>query len=474
MNVSLDRRNSFLRKRPHPKQEFVMSGSSFVGILFMALTAGSVNATDWMSMVQPTEYFKSRDIDPTLDRMIDFVIEDVNSPKVQIRQLAALQHLANESDKFKQGKNYNLNRMAIEEIAEGKRGKDPAGFGQEYARRLLAKLDGAKFPATKFRPLRQDALNWFPADTKLALAFDMNQLQELSNDTRKGILTTLSDFSRLNLYDQLEAMGNLRVDRLAFAIVDAEKPDDQKIFMRISGKGNQAWIADALIGRSGDQFQVKKTKDADGTPILTLHSNNAGACVVLIGNTDMIVVSYQNFDGKHEDLVAELLAVRAKKKPHAGDGNLKDRLASIPDKAIGFLVGDLPGDMKNEIGQMLDPVPAKFSAYVERAPMGLDVKAETVMKNAAEADKFVAKAGALRKEGIEGLQQAMKEPPQPGLPPVPFQAITTLAESVQVKNKGERVQISGFIGSNLIQQLGEWYVAYNNPRSIEAPPKNAK
>ncbi len=334
------------------------------------------------------------------------------------------------------------------------------------------KLDGAKTPATKFRPLRQDVLNWFPADTKMALAFDMNQLQELSNDTRKGILTTLSDFSRLNLYDQLETTGNLRVDRLAIGVVDAQKPDDQKVFLRVSGKGNQAWIADSIIARSGDSMQLKKTKDADGTPIITLQSRNAGACVVLIGNTDMIVVSYQKFDGNHEDLVAELLAVRAKKKPHAADGNLKERLAKIPDKAIGFLVGDLPGDMKEEIGRMLDLVPAKFSVYVERAPMGLDVKAQAVMKDAEEAGKFVAKVGALRKEGIAGLQQALKEPPQPGMPPAPFQAIITLAESVQVKNQAETVQINGFIGSNLIQQLGEMYAAYNNPRSAEL--KNGK
>ena len=445
-----------------------MIGSRLVEVLILALTAGSVNATDWMTMVKPREYFKSRNIEPTIDRMIDFVIEDVKTPKAQIKQLAALQYLADEADKFKKAANYDTNRMAIEEVAAGKLGRDSTGFVQEYAKRLLAKLDGAKPAAAKIRPLRQDALTWFPADMKIAVAFDMHQLQGLSNDTRKGILATIADSSRLNLYEQLEMFGNIRVDRMEFGIVDADNPDDQKMFLRVSGKANQAWIADSLTARSGFALPWKETKDAEGTPIRTLHAANAGAAVVLIGNTDMIIVGYQKFDGKHDDLIAELLAVRAKKKPHAA-GNLKDRLAKIPDRAIGFLVGDLPGEWKGQMG--LDPVPTKISAYVEAAPMGLEVKVETVMKDGAEAGKFVGKVGALRKEGIATLQQAMKDPIEPGLPRMPYQALIDLVETIQVQNRGETVKASGFISSRLIQQMGEMYIAYTRPSSLEAVPK---
>jgi hypothetical protein len=451
-----------------------MSGSGFFGILFLALTSGSVNATDWMTMVQPTEYFESRRIEPTIDRLIDFVIVDVDSPKTQIRHLAALRHLADQSDSFKKAKNYDTNRMAIEEVAAGKRAKDPTGFVQEYAQRLLDKLDGTKPAAAKFRPLRQGALDWFPADTTMALAFDMNQLQELSNDTRKGILTTLGEDSKLSLYDQLETMGNIRVDRLAIGFVDSEKPEDRKMYLRVSGKVNQAWVVDSLSAKTGIAFQATKSKDADGTPIITLHGQNAGTCIVLIGHTDMVVITSEKLDADHKPMVADLLAIRGKKKPHAASGNLKERLAKIPDKAIGFLVGDLPGDIKEEIHGVLDPIPAKFSAYVERAPMGLDVKAETVLKDGEEAGKFVAKVAALRKEGIEGLKKALKEPPEPifpGMPLMPFQSIITLVESIQVRNQGDNVQVSGFISSHLIQQLGEMYVVYNNPRAVEAPKK---
>jgi hypothetical protein len=102
-----------------------MSGSGLFGILMLVLSAGSVNATDWMTMVQPIEYFKSRNIDPTMDRLIDFAIADIDSAKAQIRQLAALQQFTNEAEKFKLAKNYDTNRTAIEEVAEGKHGKDP-------------------------------------------------------------------------------------------------------------------------------------------------------------------------------------------------------------------------------------------------------------------------------------------------------------------------------------------------------------
>lgn len=440
----------------------------FMQLLLMVLSAGSVNANDWMMMVQPAEYFKSRRIEPTLDRMIDFAIADIKTPKAQIRQLAALMHLQNESERFKSAKNYESNRMAIEEVAAGQRGADPAGFGQEYAQRLLDKLDGKKIAPPKHQPLRLDALDWFPADTRLALAFDMRNLQDISGHARKEILATLSEYYRLHLYDQLESMGNVRVDRTAFGIVDGGKAEQQKTFIRISGKGNQAWIADALNERAGDGLEVKTSKASDGTPIMTLTSPLSGAACVLIGNTDMVVVSYEQFERRHDELVEEVLAVRAKKKPHAAAGALKDRLAKVPDKAIGFLVGDLPASMKEELGKLVEPMPANFSVYAERTEQGIELKLEAALKDGVETGKFTEKVGALRKEGIDGLQKAMKAPPPGGIH-VPYPSLLTLVESVQVEKKGTTAHVRGFMSNQLIRDLGQMYATFNNGAQREAP-----
>lgn len=438
-----------------------MAHLPIVEILLYVLSAGSVNANDWMTMVLPTEYFKSRQIDPTIDRMIDFAIADIKTPKAQIRQLAALMHLADESDKFKSAENYELNRLAIEEVAAGKRGLDPAGFGQEYALRLLDKLDGKKRAPAKHRPLRLDALDWFPAGVKLALAFDMRSLQDVSGHARKEILAKLSEYSRLNLYDQLETMGNLRVDRTAFATTDGPTPGERKTFIRVSGKGNQAWIADALNQRTANGLNVSTAKDADGTPIMTLLSRHGGLAFVLVGNTDMIAVASEDFNAPVEAAIKEVLAVRAKKKPHATGGPLKDRLAQVPDKAIGFLVGDLPESIRAELKQAVDPLPAKFAVYAERTEMGIDLRMEASLKDVTEAGRFVGKIGALRKEGIDGLQKALKAPaPADGLP-LPLQGLLSLLDSVQVQQQESGATIRAFMSNGLIRELGESYAARN-------------
>jgi hypothetical protein len=446
-----------------------MVGSGFIQLLLASLSAGGINANDWMTMVQPAEYFQSRKVVPTVDRMIDFVVADIDSPKAQIKQLAALQYLSEEAEKFKASKNYATNRLAVELVADGKRGLDPAGFGQEYAKRLLLKLDGKKIEAAKAIPLRTDALRWFPADTRLAVAFDMAQLQDIGNDARKGILKNLDDHTRLRLYDQLETVGNVRFDRLSFAVIDAPKFDDQKWLVRISGKATHEWLAKAFVERGGN---VKKSKDPDGTPVSILQ--RTGEAIVLIGNTDMVIVSYNPFNAKHSAAVEDFFAVRAKKKPHAGEGALKDRLAKVPDAAMAFLVGDLPGDIRDDIiKRVIDPAPAKITAYVERGPMGLDLHMETVLKDAGEAAQFTQKAATLRKDGIEQLQKVVKDPPA-DLPFVPFQSLLKLADSVQIESKGDTVQIKGFVGSYLIHELGRMMVEVENPRNRRPAPAEKK
>src|SRR5438045_21805 len=111
------RKITHLKRIPRPRQvvkkEFKMINLGLTGILLQALLAGSVNANDWMTMVQPVEYFKFHNVTPTIDRMIDFAIEDVDSAKGQIKQLAALRYLTEEADRFRKAKNYDTNRMAI-------------------------------------------------------------------------------------------------------------------------------------------------------------------------------------------------------------------------------------------------------------------------------------------------------------------------------------------------------------------------
>jgi hypothetical protein len=429
----------------------------FAGFLILAILSGGTNSTDVAALIPPAHYFESRQIDTTVDRMIDVVIAEPKSPKDQIMQLAALRQLADDADNFKKAKNYATNRMAIEEIAQGKRGADPQGFAQEYARKVLAQLDGKKTDPAPVRALREHALNWFPADVTFAAALDLRQSSPATGDPVKELLKLLPREAKLQMYDLAEKLGNIRVERIAFGMVGGAKNEDQKIFLRITGKGNPAWIIDQLQTATRGKSQISQMKAADGTPIQILQQVNREPIIMLIGDTDMMVVGHARPNPRDEALMTEVLEARDRKKPHAAAGPLKDLLAKIPDKASALMVGEIPEWLKRELnqefGKKFEPAPAKMSASIERTPLGLDVKFESEQANAEEAAKLQQTAVALLKEGIEGVKKANKELPA-GAPPVPFLDIINLLGTVQVQSNAERLQMRVLVPNNLIQQFG--------------------
>lgn len=431
-----------------------MIGLGYVEVLMVALLSSGVSSTDLASIVSPADYFQSRQIAVSIDRMIDIVVVDPKTPKQQIMQLTALRYLAEQADNLKKAKNYKLNREALEDIAKGKLATDPLGFSQEYAQRVLARLDGAKPPPRKFLPLREGALDWFPAEVKFAVAFDGRHAPAPEIDPFKEIMKIVPKQVKSQLYDQLEKMGNLRIDRIAFGMVDSEKRDEQKLMIRITGKGNHAWVAEMLKAMSRGTLQERQIKDAGGKAITVFQERNRGPHIVLVGNTDLLVVGYQKFDGKHEDVLQEVLAVRAKKRPHAGTGTLKPRLAKVPDKAIALLVGEIPGDLKREFRFAFDSLPSGVTAFIERTPTGMDLQIATVMDNREQADGLVQKIAMLQKKGVAELQKEMQQP-RPGGPMIPFQGMIDVLQSLQIQSKDARVQGRVFVPDRLIQQIGQ-------------------
>jgi hypothetical protein len=200
-------------------------------------------------------------------------------------------------------------------------------------------------------------------------------------------------------------------------------------------------------------MQSKQIKDDKGDPITLVQNGNNPPVIMLVGNTDLLLVGYQGNAGNHDALVQEVLDARSKKKANATAGKLKDSLAKVSEKAVGLLVGDIPDEMKREFGHVFDVVPPKVIAFMERSPMGLDVQVQAGMANAEEAGKTVQKIGALRKEGIDELKRAMQQPLPPGSPPIPFQGMINLMESLQVSNQTDKVNVRVVVPNALIQQL---------------------
>jgi hypothetical protein len=443
----------------------------FAEVLVLALLAGGMNDTDLVAMVQPKVYFESRQIRLSIDSMIDVAIREPKDNKAQIMQLSALRYLTDESVAFKKADNYATNREAIEEIAHGKRAQDKAGFAKEYAQRMLDKLDGKKPAKAKLEPIRGDLFSWFPADATLVGAIDLrgNGQPGDGNDPVKEILKLLPERERGQMYDMIEKVGNVRLERIALAYSDGNGKNDGRFVLRITGKGSQSGMIEmfnVLDGGRG-RLQTKEIKDDKDMPITLLEeANNRSPVIMLVGNTDLVIVAAQdsaNNAAKRDDLIQDVLQARAKKKPNAAAGKLKDRLAKVPDKAVGFLVGDMPEGIKRELVREFAAVPSNGFVYVERTPQGLQVNAEGGLANAEDAAAFVQKVGALRKQGIDELKKEMQNPQPPDAPPIPFQGMINLMESMQVQNQGDKASVRVLVPNALIQQVPPMLM----PRSVE-------
>jgi hypothetical protein len=442
----------------------------FAEVMVLALLAGGMNNTDLVAMVQPKHYFQARDVRVSIDSMIDLALTEPKDGKAQIMQLTALRYMADEADAFKKAPNYATNREAIELIAQGKKAQDKVGFAKEYAQRLLDKLDGKKPAAmVKTTPIRTDALSWFPADVTLAGAIDLQGSGHAgaANDPLREILKLMPEREKAQMYDAIEKTGNVRLERIAFAHADGTGKGDGKIYLRVTGKGSPEGLLAMfnMLAGGGPGMQSKQIKDDKGMPITLLQEpNNRSPVIMLVGNTDLLIVGYEGGRSvkkggvapeppRNEDLVQEVLDARSKKKPNAAAGKLKDLLAKVPEKAVGLLVGDIPEEMKQEFGRAFNAAPPKVIAFMERTPMGLDVQVAAGMANAEDAGKAVQKIAALRKEGIGELQKAMQQPLPAGAPPIPFQGMINLMESVQVSNQADKLNVRVVVPNGLIQQL---------------------
>jgi len=447
-----------------------MMGLGFAEILVLAIMSGGISNTDLVTLVQPGHYFKSRQIDISVDKAIAYAGDEAKTAKQQIVQLTALRYLMEESETLKKSPKYAAQRQVLEQIASGKKANDSQGFAQEYAAALLAKLDDTKAADVKYPPLRADILNWFPADVALAMAVDFRQTRKAgTNDTLKNLLKLMPEHGKQEMYDHIEKSGNIRVERIAFAMVPSEKREEQKMYLRFTGKGNHAWVVDLIkmMDKNRGRLEIESLKDEKDTPI-TLVKEKFSPMIAIVGNTDVVVAGFDRPQGKDRDVFDALMDVRAKKKANAFTGVLKARLAKVPDKAIAFIVGDAPEFLKRELRLSgFEPVPTNITAWAERAQQGMDVQVETSTANGDDANKLVRKVGDLRKQGIDQLKQLMQQGLPPDAPPIPFPAIINLLETLQVQSDRDRVNVRLFVPDGLADRLLNGWILFAGARELK-------
>src|SRR5206468_1165741 len=114
-----------------------MVAFGFMEIIFLALLGGGANRVDLLSLIEPQQYFQTRNLGTSLDDLVELAVRTPDDPKTSVRQLIALRSLGEQAEKLKADKRYPAYRKALEQVAAGKSAQDPQGFAKEYATALL-------------------------------------------------------------------------------------------------------------------------------------------------------------------------------------------------------------------------------------------------------------------------------------------------------------------------------------------------
>jgi hypothetical protein len=391
----------------------VLSVLAFLGV-FGALGHGGAGA-DLVSLLPTEAYFQSRRIPLNIENFLDLASTDPKDGKAQIFQLMALRALAEKPELI--GKDATALRT-IEKIANGEIARDRLGFSQDYARRTLLAL-GRKITQPKAAQpadFRAEALGWFPASATL-VGFLGGPLTDSTGDQGNELRRLLMklqgrprDVNRL--FDDIEAIGNVRIDRIGFAYAaDAQNKQKDRFYVRITGKGDLQRLVAALKTSNGERATWKEEKDAKGMRITTIEEGNSPAGA-FIGDTDILLAGYVvgRADGKdpanHLDVIHRFLAVRAGKEKSVLKGALQDRLPKLAPETVGLLVGDLPDVLGTEVftkAKLRAPKSVRVEAL--RAKGSMHIRFQAKLENSEEAKSFVESLVGLRPAGRDALKK---------------------------------------------------------------------
>jgi hypothetical protein len=431
------------------------------------MTGGAVS-TDLVSALPPQAYFKSRGIDMNIDKAVELAAKDPENGKAQITQLLALRYLAEESAKLKGSPDLERHRQTLTDIATGKKAQDPQGFAKDYAATALARLDGAKITRQAPPPPRDDAFGWFPANATLLGALDTR----LSRGETPPAKSSVSEIFKLfpeevlnQAFTAVEKVGNVRIDRVAFAYVD--NPQDKQmgeIYVRITGKANPVWLLEAFKEL---KLETKTGKGPGGEAITTLVKPNNAPGLMLVGDSELVVAGYQKEQANHEDLLAKALDLKNGKGRNAADGALKAELAKVPQKACGLIVGSLPADASQ--GAPF-PIPVMISGHILRAQSALDLNLAGHMANNDDAAQLVKTVSQFRQQGIDALKQLQGAPVQ--VPGLQVNAMIQMLESMQTEAQGNVAKMRLLMPEDMIG--GGAFFGLRAGAPVPAPPKEKK
>jgi hypothetical protein len=378
-------------------------------LLFIIAMLGAGGGTmDLLSFVPAQDYFKSRQIEVSVDNMLELAAKAGEKNKAPVAQLLAIRWLADHAAEVKKNKKA---RETLQQITDGKKGKDDLGFAQDYAQRALAKLAGKLLPAP-LMPARsfQDALKWFPKESTLFGAVDFRapkgeMITGENKSLRRLLVGMMRDRDKEEMFKFVDRVGNVRIDRVAMAVVpDVNQENQTRIFVRFSGKGDSRRLAGAFKEMMR-QADIKEKKGPNGEKLTLIEpTGRGGPALALVNDTDMLMAGYAGKE-KHMEVLEEALKVMAGKRASIAKGSYASTLKNI--KANGLALGDLPEKWRGDLTGRHSPfkgVPKTFKLTLTRKAKSVDLRFTGSAATAKEAKAFVDSVETLVKQGIQGLK----------------------------------------------------------------------
>jgi hypothetical protein len=441
-----------------------MAFVGFAEVLLIVMLSGNVPA-DAVSFIPTAHYFKSRNVEASIDKLVDLAKTDPIDPKTQIMQLVAMKALAEDIANLKKAKNLGEHRKTLEDIASGKKAADPAGFAKDYAAKLLAALDGTPLPMPAELPARvyEDGLRWFPANVQFASVMDNRVARNEAMVARfvASLQPLIPDKEKGQIYDAIEKIGNVELHRMAFAMREEPRnaqPEEKKklvidrpdteIFIRLTGRANRLWLAELLAREGGSGFKIEHSKGPSGEDMTYVKKGvNDPPAMVFIGSTEMLMCGYERTGGRdHNTLLEKCLNVRAGKEDSALKGPLVELLKKTPNKAHGVVAGKLP----NLFGRGAPfSLPSEVLAYALRTPQGQDLAADLTMEDKESAMALTQLISQGRTSGLEALKKVQNDLP----PNVNTASIINTLESLQVQAKENVVSVRILITDDAVMSF---------------------
>ena len=453
-----------------------MVGIGLMELLILIAGSAGLPSNDAVSLVQPEDYFKARNITVSADRMAELAAKDPADGKTQVQQLLAIRWLGENPVDTKKAAGA---RALLEQIAAGKKVRDAQGFAKLHAAQALARIDGKDVPPLATMPeksLRGQALTWFPADITMAGGYDLRASGKTSDkllaQIRRTLAKTVSGAERTFLFDVLDGIGNVRIDRVAGAFDITDRGNARRIFVRVSGAADGKRILDFLSTASKGKLAPETRKGPGGEMVNYFAMNDM--CYAFISNNELFFLGAP--EGKNPvDLIDELFAVKAGKKKSLPEGALAGMLRTVPENARLMFTGELPEQARKELtgkGSPLRAAPKNFLFHAVNDDR-MTVTLSGTMKDKEEAEAFAESMLGLKQMALKALDNP---PTQTAIPPEMLRRFKQGLQAVKVSAEGSTVTGKATVDAadvlgDVLKLLLEGRPSSEKPIQPEKPPQ---